>query len=119
MRMLLPALAAIALGGFCSQASAQAQCPELTRLRSEAAEAQKPMPRSLSLGLGGSCDFYIRSSMAWRAVLAYADDHREMCGVSAGSLNDFERYYREAARARDNVCAGRPIRPFPAEIIQR
>jgi hypothetical protein len=28
-----------ALVGFCSQANAQAPCPEMTRLRSEAAEA--------------------------------------------------------------------------------
>ena len=119
MRMLLPALAAIALGGFCSQASAQAQCPELTRLRSEATEAHKPVRRGPMLPVQGNCDVYVRSSMKWRAVLAYADEHREMCGISTASLNDFEKYYRDAVRARDNVCSGRPIQPFPAEIIQR
>jgi hypothetical protein len=41
MQKHMPALAMIALIGFCSQAAAQAQCPELTRLRSEAAEASK------------------------------------------------------------------------------
>jgi hypothetical protein len=40
MRTHMPALAAIALAGFCSQANAQAQCPELTRLRGEARRPQ-------------------------------------------------------------------------------
>ena len=116
MRMLLPALAMIALGGFFNQANAQAQCPELTRLRSEAAQAQKPMARGL---ISDRCDAYIRSSMAWRAVLQYAEDHRESCDISFRSLGEFEKYHREAVSARDNVCAGRPARPFPAEIIHR
>jgi hypothetical protein len=116
MRTLLSALAMIVIGGFCSQANAQAQCPELTRLRSEAAEAQKPMARGL---ISNRCDTYIRTSMAWRAVLQYAEDNREMCGISIRSLGEFEKYYSEAASARDNVCTGRPARPFPAEIIQR
>jgi len=116
MRTLLPALAMIALGGFSNQANAQAQCPELTRLRGEAVEAQKPMARGL---ISNRCDAYVRSSMAWRAVLQYAEDHRDMCDIPIRSLSDFEKYYSEAVSARDNVCAGRPVRPFPAEIIQR
>jgi hypothetical protein len=117
MRIVLPAFATmIALGAFCSQANAQAQCPELIRLRSEAAGAQKPMGRGL---MSGHCDALIRSSIAWRAVLQYADDHREVCDVSIRLLSDFEKYYSEAVSARDNVCAGRPARPFPPEIIQR
>jgi hypothetical protein len=116
MRKLLQALAMIALGGFFNQANAQAQCPELTRLRSEAVAAQKPMQRDL---FGGRCDAYIRISIAWRAVLQYAEDHRESCDISLRLLGEFEKYHREAVSARDNVCAGRPARPFPAEIIQR
>ena len=116
MRKLLPALAMIALGGFFNQANAQAQCPELTRLRSEAVAAQKPMQRDL---FGGRCDAYIRISIAWRAVLQYAEDNRAMCDISIGSLGEIEKYYAEAVRVRDNLCAGRPARPFPAEIIQR
>ena len=114
MRMLLSALAAIAFGGLCSHANAQAQCPELTRLRGEALEAQQPMRRGL--GLSG-CEEYIRSSLAWRAVLDYAGEHRELCNISEHSLNEFEKYHREAAIRRDNVCAGPPVRAFPAEII--
>ena len=116
MRALLPALAMLALGGFCGLASAQAQCPELTRLRSEAVQAQRPMRRS---PMTGGCELYIRSSMAWRAVFEYADENREMCDISTDSLADFEKYYREALSARNNVCAGRPARPYPADIIQR
>jgi len=114
--MFLPALAMIVSGAFCSQANAQTQCPELTRLRSEAIAAQKPMRRDL---FGGRCDAYIQISIAWRAVLQYAEDNRAMCDISIGSLGEFEKYYAEAVRVRDNLCAGRPARPFPAEIIQR
>ena len=116
MRALLPALAILALGGFCGQASAQAQCPELTRLRSKAAQAQNPLRRN---PLMGDCELYIRSSTAWRAVFDYADENREMCDISMDSLADFEKYYREALSARNNVCAGRPARAYPAEIIRR
>ena len=115
MRTLLPALAMIVLGGFCNQANAQAQCPELTRLRSEAAEASKPTRRALT---SNRCEAYIRSSMAWGVMVQYANDHRELCNISIRSLSEFEKYHREAVSARDNVCAGRPIRPFPPEIIQ-
>jgi hypothetical protein len=116
MRTLIPALAMTALAGFCSHASAQAQCPELTRLRSEAVEASKPMTRALT---SSRCEAYIRSSMAWADLVQYANDHRESCDISIRSLSDFETYRREAATARDNVCAGRPARPFPPEIIRR
>src|SRR5215471_14602022 len=110
MRTFWLALAIIAFGGFFNQANAQTQCPDLVRLRSEAAEAQRP----IGLGLISSrCDALIRSSIAWRAVLQYAEDNRKMCDVSVGSLADFEKYYSDAVRARDNVCAGRPARPFP------
>jgi hypothetical protein len=117
MRTLMPALAMIVLIGFCSQANAQTQCPELTRLRSEAVEASKPLGRARAL-ISGSCEAYIRSSMAWGAMVQYANDHREMCDISFHSLGEFEKYHREAVTARDNVCAGRPIRPFPPDIIQ-
>jgi len=50
-------------------------------------------------------------------VVEYAGENREMCNISERSLSDFEKYRREAASRRDNVCAGRPERPFPAEII--
>ena len=57
--------------------------------------------------------------MAWGAVAQYANDHRETCDISILSVNEFEEYHRKAAKARDDVCAGRPARPFPPDIIQR
>ena len=114
MRTLLQAVAMIALAGFAGEA--QAQCPELTRLRSEAVEATRPMNRGL---MPGRCDVYIRASLAWKAVVDYASDHQDVCDISDGSLATLERYRREAVMARNNVCAGRPVMPFPADIISR
>jgi hypothetical protein len=115
MRSHMPAVAMIALVGFCSQANAQAQCPELTRLRSEAAEATKQVrgrPTS------NRCEAYIRLSMAWDTIAQYANDHRELCDISIDSLSAFEKNHRDAVSARDNVCTGRPARPYPADIIR-
>jgi hypothetical protein len=116
MRMHMSALAMIALVGFCSQAIAQARCPELIRLRSEAAEALK---RARGVPTWERCEAYNRFSRAWDAIAEYANDQRELCDISTLSLNGFEKEQREAVKMRDNACAGRPVRPFPAEIIQR
>jgi hypothetical protein len=114
MRMQMPALAVIALVGFCSHAKAQTKCPELTRLRGEAAEAAKQIA-----GVAGRCEAYSRFSMAWGDIFRYANDHRELCDVSGVLLGEFEKRYREAVKARDNVCAGRPLHSFPPDIIKR
>jgi len=114
MRMNLATLAIAALVGCGSQANAQARCPELTRLRSEASKPMRgvvPTPER--------CAAYTRVAMAWNEITEYANGHREACDISSVSLNDFENYRREAVKARDNVCAGRPARPFPPEVIQR
>jgi hypothetical protein len=116
MRTHLPAFAMIALVGFCSQANAEASCPELTRLRGKAAEAVERMKGAPT---SDRCAAYIRFSMAWGAIAQYANDHRELCGISIPLLSDFDKRYREAVSARENVCAGRPIRPFPPDINQR
>ena len=116
MRTPMPVLAMIALVGFCGQASAQARCPELTRLRSEVAGALK-QTRGLVPTLD-RCEAYNRFSTAWGAIVQYANDNREACDISTLSLDDFEKYPREAVQARDNVCAGRPVRPFPPDIIR-
>jgi hypothetical protein len=118
MRIPVLALAMIMLVGFCSQASAQPQCLELTRLRSEAVKASKPPSRALSL-MPDRCETYIRSSMAWQTIVQYAKENRELCDISVRSLDEFEKFHRDAVSARDNVCAGRPIRPFPPDIIRR
>ena len=116
MPTYMPALTIIALLGFCIQANAQAPCPELTRLRSEAQEA---LNQSRTVPASERCYRYIRLSMAWGAVAQYANDNRESCHVSITSLNEFERYHREAVNDRANVCAGRPLRPYRADVIQR
>jgi hypothetical protein len=108
----------IALVGLCSPANAQTQCPELTRLRAEAMAAAKPTrgPRAPAMG---HCETYIRISIAWNDVAKYANDHREACDVSASMLDTIEKAHREAVKARDNVCTGRPVLQYPAEIILR
>ncbi len=116
MHTHMPALAIMALVGFGGQANAQARCPELTRLRGEAAEVFK---QTRGVPTSERCEAYNRLSTAWRAVVQYANDNRESCDISVLSLNDFENYRSEAVKARDNVCAGRPARPFPPDIIQR
>jgi hypothetical protein len=116
MRTRMPALTIIALLGFCIQANAQAPCLQLTRLRSEAQEALK---QSRTVPPSERCYVYIRLSVAWGAVAQYASDNRESCHISIPSLNEFEQYHREAVKDRDNVCAGRPLRPYPADVIQR
>jgi len=117
MRTLMPALAIIvALLGFCVQANAQALCPQLTRLRNE---AQETLKQSRTVPASERCYMYNRLSRAWDAVVKYANDNRESCHISISSLNEFERYHSEAVKGRDNVCAGRPLRPYPPDIIQR
>jgi len=114
MRILLPVVAMMMLAGSCCEASEQAQCPELTRLRSAAVQASKPMTRSL---MSGRCDAYVQASRAWSAVVDYANDHQDVCDISDRLLGDLETRRREAVTARNNVCAGRPVRPFPADIV--
>lgn len=116
VRTHFPTLAMMALVGFCGPANAQARCPELMRLRSEAAAA---VDRTRGAPTSDRCAAYVRFSMAWGAIARYANDHRELCDISIPLLSDFEKRYREAVSARENVCAGRPIRPFPPDINQR
>ena len=117
MRTHLPILVMMALVGYCSQANAQERCPELTRLRSEVAGALK-QTRGLVPTLD-RCEAYNLFSTAWATIVQYANDNREACDISTFSLDEFEKYHLEAVQARDNVCAGRPVRPFPADIIRR
>ena len=107
-------LASLMLAGF--QASAQTQCPELTRLRAEAESAAKPTRGARALA---GCETYIRISIAWNDAAKYASDHREACDVSTSMLDTIEKAHREAVKARDNVCTGRPFRNYPAEIMPR
>lgn len=115
MRTSVVTLLVMPLLGCCVQANAQAQRPELTRLRSE---AQEILRQSRSVPAWERCYTYNRLSLAWGAVAQYASENRESCHVSVSSLSEFERYHREAVAGRNNVCAGRPLRPIPPDIIQ-
>jgi hypothetical protein len=116
MRILLPVLATIAFAGLCNDACAQAQCPELTRLRNEASESLRPKMRGLMVG---NCEDSTRASRAWSAVVDYAKDHQDVCDISGQSLSALEASRHAAVTVRNNVCAGRPARPFPADIVQQ
>jgi hypothetical protein len=115
MRTCMTVSTIIALLGFCIQANAQADCPELARLRNE---AQETLEQSTTVPASERCYMYNRLSEAWGALAQYANDNRESCHVSTASLNEFERYHRDAVKDRDNVCAGRLLRPYGADVIQ-
>jgi hypothetical protein len=88
----------------------------LTRLRAEAMAAAKPTRGAPALG---RCESYIRMSIAWNDVVKYANDHREACDVSSPTLDAIEKAHRDAVKARDNICTGRPALPYRADIILR
>ena len=116
IRALVPALAMIAIAGFSAQLRAEEQCPDLIRLRSEVAEIAK---RSLGAPTPERCDAFVRISMAWAEAARYASDHRDACGLGEKALRELEQRHRGVVQQRDNICAGRPGRPYPPDIISR
>jgi hypothetical protein len=106
----------IAIVGLGLQAEAQTPCQEYLRLRNAANEAWK---QAMSVPPSERCGALYHTSLAAEATLKYANNNHESCDISVPLLNQLERYHREAVQARDNACAGRPLRPFPADIIQR
>ena len=102
--------------GFAARIEAQPPCPELIQLRNAASESWK---QAMKAPRSERCGALNRASSATEVTLRYAENNRESCAISAPILNQVERYHDEAVQARDNVCAGRPLRPYPAEIIQR
>ena len=112
----VPALTIIAIVGLGVQVEAQTPCPELVRLRNAATETWKQAMRAPP---SERCAALYHASLAAEATLKYADNNRESCEISFPVLDQVERYHREAVQARHNACAGRPLRPFPPDIIQR
>ena len=112
----VPAFAMIALVGLGVQAQAQAPCPEYVRLRNAATAAWEQAMRAAP---SERCGALYQASLAAETTLKYADNNRESCNISVPMLNQVEGYHREAVKAHDNACAGRPLRPFPADIFQR
>jgi len=89
---------------------------ELVRLRNAATEAWK---QAMRVPPSERCGALYHASLATEATLKYANNNHESCDISVPLLSQVEGYHREAVQARDNACAGRPLRPFPADIIQR
>lgn len=114
-RIGLPAFTMIAIAWLGVQAEARTPCPELVRLRNAATEAWKDAMRAPA---SERCGALHHASLAAEATLNYADSNRGSCDISAPLLNQVEGYHRAAVQARDNACAGRPLRPYPADIIQ-
>jgi hypothetical protein len=112
----VPAFTVTAIVWLGVQAEAQTPCPELVRLRGAATEAWKAAMR---VSPSERCGALYHASLAAEATFNYANNNRKSCDISVPLLNQVEGYHREAVQARDNVCSGRPLRPYPAEIIQR
>jgi hypothetical protein len=106
----------IAIVGLAVQAEAQAPCPEYVQLRNAASEAWK---QAMSVPQSERCGALNQASSATEATLNYANNNRESCNISVSLLHQVEGYHHKAEQARDNACAGRPLRPYPADIIQR
>jgi len=109
-------LTMVALAGLTVQAGAGAPCQQYLQLRNAASDASKQAMRAPRYD---RCEALVRASLAAEATLKYADNNRESCDISVQLLSQVEGAYREALKARDNACAGRPVRPYPADIIER
>jgi hypothetical protein len=116
MMAILIAIIGVAMIGLGVQVEAKTPCPELVRLRNVATEAWK---RAMRAPQSDRCGALYQAALAAEATRKYADDNRQACNVSVSLLNQVERSDREAVQARDNVCAGRPLRPYPPDIIKR
>jgi hypothetical protein len=81
-------------------------------------EAQLALKQSTIASAAERSYRYNRLSKAWDAVAQYASDNRESCHVSIASLSEYKRYRGQTLKDRDNACAGRPLRPYGADIIQ-
>ena len=117
--MMLKAVAAftmMATAGLGGQVEARTPCQEYLRLRNAATEAWK---QAMRVPPSERCGALYHASLAAEATLKYADNNRGSCGISVQLLNQVEGYHHEAVQARDNACAGRPLRPYPADIIER
>lgn len=112
----MPAFALIAMIGLGVRAEARAPCQEYLRLRNAATETWKQAVRAPP---SERCGALYHASVAAEATLTYAGNNRESCDISVQLLNQVEGYHREAVQARDNACAGRPLRPYPADIVPR
>ena len=112
----LVAVTALAFAGQTVQAAARAPCQQYVELRNAASHAWK---EAMTTPRPDRCAALDRASMAADATLKYAEGNRGSCNISVQLLNQVAGQHRETLQARDNVCAGRPLRAYPADIIQR
>ena len=112
----VPIFTMIAIVGLGIQAEAKAPCPDYVRLRNAAAEAWK---RAMNVPPSDRCGALYRATLATETTLNYANNNHESCNISVPMLNQVKGYHREAVQARENACAGRPLRPYRADIIER
>jgi hypothetical protein len=98
------------------QVEAQMPCQEYLRLRNAATEAWKQAMRAPP---SERCGALYHASLAAEMTLKHADKNRESCDIFVQLLNQVEGYHRQAVQARDNACAGGPLRPYPADIVPR
>ena len=106
MMAILIAIIGVAMIGLGVQVEAKTPCPEAWKRAMRAPQSDR-------------CGALYQAALAAEATRKYADDNRQACNVSVSLLNQVERSDREAVQARDNVCAGRPLRPYPPDIIKR
>jgi hypothetical protein len=112
----MPAFTMISTLCLAVPAEAEAPCPDFVQLRNAATQTWKEAmkaPRPERCGAMG------RASSAAEATLKFASNNRESCNISVPLLNQLDGYHRKAVQARDNVCAGRPMQPYPADIVPR
>src|SRR3954452_4882677 len=116
MKLLrLMAFTIIAVVSLGAQVEARSPCEQYVRLRNAATKAWK---RAMRVPQSERCAALHHASLAAEATLDYANSHRESCDITDRLLDQVDGDRREAKQARDNVCAGRPIRPYPLDIIQ-
>ncbi len=117
MRLIgVPGCTMAAMLALGVRAEAQAPCPELVRLRNAATQAWTAAMRAPQ---SERCGALYHAASAAEATLSYANNNRDSCAISVRLLSDVEGYHRQAVRARDNACAGRPLRPYPPDVIRR
>ena len=112
----VPALIMMAMVALAVPVDARTPCHEYLRLRNAAAQAWGQAMRAPTPERCGAMSHAVSAA---EATLKYADNNRESCDISVQLLNQLEGYRRQTVQARDNACAGRPLRPFPPDIIQR
>jgi hypothetical protein len=115
MLKAVPVLTSIVLVALGVEARAQGPCPEVVRLRNVATAVWKQAMRAPA---PERCEALSQASLAAETTLRYADNNRASCNVSDRLRDEVEGYRRNAVQARDNVCAGRPLRPYPPDVIR-